>query len=186
MLIGNTAGVGITTGTQNIAIGQAALRFIGTNSDCTAVGHQALYGTTGQKNTGLGSNASWTCTSGSKNTFIGEYAGASTDTIGGLLGVGFTTGSNNTMLGQNTAPTSNAGTYRTAIGSDSRCESNNAIKLGRDTLDVVLLPKMTQAQMATAATTLGTVKGALVYCTDGGADADHVHFYNGSAWARLN
>jgi hypothetical protein len=186
MLMGNSAGVGITIGSQNIAMGVAALRSIVGNGDCTAIGHQALYYATGQKNTGIGSNASWTCTSGSKNTFIGEYSGASTDTIGGLLGVGFTTGSNNTMLGQNTASTTAAGNYRTAIGSDSRCESNNAIKLGRDTLDVVLLPKMTQAQMATAATTLSTVKGAIVYCTDGGADADHVHFYNGTSWARIN
>jgi hypothetical protein len=185
MLIGNTAGVGISTGSQNIAMGVAALRTITSNGDCTAIGHQALYYATGQKNTGIGSNASWTCTSGSKNTFIGEYSGASTDTIGGLLGVGFTTGSNNTMLGQNTASTSATGNYRTAIGSDSRCESNNAIKLGRDTLDVVLLPKMTEAQLATAATTLGTVKGALAYCTDG-TQADHLFFYNGSSWARIN
>jgi hypothetical protein len=187
MLVGTSAGVGISTGSQNIAMGVAALRFITSNSDCTAIGHQALYYTTGAKNTGIGSNASWTCTSGSKNTFIGEYSGASTDTIGLLTGVGFTTGSNNTMLGQNTASTTAAGNYRTAIGSDSRCESNNAIKLGRDTLDVVLLPKMTQAQMATAATTLSAVKGAIVYCLDGGAGtADHVHFYNGSSWAKIN
>ena len=187
MLIGNTAGVGISTGSQNIAMGVAALRYITSNGDCTAIGHQALYYATGAKNTGIGSNASWTCTSGSKNTFIGEYSGASTDTIGGLTGIGITTGSNNTMLGQNTASTTAAGSYRTAIGSDSRCESNNAIKLGRDTLDVVLLPKMTQAEMATAAATLSTVKGAIVYCLDGGAGtADHVHFYNGTIWAKIN
>tara|TARA_R110000868_G_scaffold282997_1_gene543365 strand:- start:156 stop:425 length:270 start_codon:yes stop_codon:yes gene_type:complete len=89
------------------------------------------------------------------------------------------------MLGQGSASTSATGNYRTAIGSDSRCESNNAIKLGRDTLDVVLLPKMTEAQLATAAATLTTVKGAIAYCTDG-AQADHIFFYNGSSWARIN
>jgi hypothetical protein len=89
------------------------------------------------------------------------------------------------MLGTYAGSTSASGTYRTAIGSDSICESNNAIKLGRDTLDVVLLPKMTEAQLATAATTLNGVKGALAYCTDG-TQADHIFFYNGSAWARIN
>jgi len=143
MLIGNTAGVGISTGSQNIAMGVAALRYITSNGDCTAIGHQALYYTTGQKNTGIGSNACWTCTSGSKNTFIGEYAGASTDTIGLLTGIGITTGSNNTMLGQNTASTTAAGNYRTAIGSESRCNADSAIKLGRDTLDRVIFPSWT-------------------------------------------
>jgi len=185
MLFGEFSGNLITSGSQNCAVGVSSLRGVTTTSENTAIGFQALYSTTGSKNTGIGVNSSWTCSSGSKNTFIGEYSGASTDTIGGLLGVGFTTGSNNTMLGQNTSTTSATGTYRTAIGSDSRCESNNAIKLGRDTLDVVLLPKMTEAQMATAATTLSTVKGAIVYCTDG-TQADHIFFYNGSSWARIN
>ena len=106
--------------------------------------------------------------------------------MGGLAGAQITSGANCTMIGQASSSTSATGNYRTAIGSDSRCESNNAIKLGRDTLDVVLLPKMTQAQMATAAATLSAVKGAIVYCTDGGADADHIHFYNGTSWARIN
>jgi hypothetical protein len=44
---------------------------------------------------------------------------------------------------------------------------------------------MTEAQLATAATTLSTVKGAIAYCTDG-THADHVFFYNGTAWARIN
>jgi hypothetical protein len=44
---------------------------------------------------------------------------------------------------------------------------------------------MTEAQLATAATTLGAVKGAIAYCTDG-AHADHVFFYNGTAWAKIN
>jgi len=145
-----------------------------TTSDNTAIGFQALYSTTGSKNTGIGVNSSWTCTSGSENTFIGEYSGASTDTIGGLLGVGFTTGSNNTMLGQNTASTSAAGNYRTAIGSDSRCQSDNAIKLGRDTLDVVILPSMTTAQRNAVASPAG---GSLIFNTSTGK----LNFWNSTA-----
>ena len=180
MLIGTSAGVGISTGKQNIAIGMSALRSVVGNDDCTAIGHQALYTTTGAKNTGIGSNSSWTCTSGSKNTFIGEYSGASTDTIGGLTGVGFTTGSNNTMLGQNTASTSNAGTYRTAIGSDSRCQSDNAIKLGRDYSasnagDITILAQIPTANLPAAS---ASNKGAIVYNT-----TDNVlYFSNGTSW----
>jgi len=174
MLIGNTAGVGISTGSQNIAMGVAALRFITSNGDCTAIGHQALYSATGAKNTGIGSNASWTCTSGSKNTFIGEYSGASTDTIGLLTGIGITTGSNNTMVGQNTASTTAAGTYRTAIGSDSRCQNDNAIKLGRDTLDVVILPSMTTTQRNAVASPAG---GSLIFNVTTGK----LNFWNSTA-----
>jgi hypothetical protein len=186
MLIGNTAGVGITTGSQNIAMGVAALRFITSNGDCTAIGHQALYSATGQKNTGIGSNASWTCTSGSKNTFVGEYAGASTDSIGGLTGIGITTGSNNTMLGQNTASTTAAGTYRTAIGSDSRCNVNNSIKLGRDHTstvpgDMVSLPSVLTANLPVATAAMA---GAIIYVSDDGTG--HINFCNGSSWARIN
>ena len=175
MLMGSSAGVGINTGTQNIAIGVAALRFIVSNSDCTAIGHQALYSTTGAKNTGIGSNACWTCTSGTENTFIGEYSGASTDTIGGLTGIGITTGSNNTMLGQNTASTTAAGTYRTAIGSDSRCQNNNAIKLGRDTLDVVIFPSMTTTVRDLVSSPAG---GSLIF----NSTTNKLNFYNGTAW----
>jgi hypothetical protein len=174
MLMGSSAGVGISTGSQNIAIGVAALRFIVGNGDCTAIGHQALYSTTGAKNTGIGSNACWTCTSGTKNTFIGEYSGASTDTIGGLTGIGITTGSNNTMLGQNTASTTAAGTYRTAIGSDSRCQNNNAIKLGRDENDVVILPSMTTTQRNAYATPVG---GSLIFNVTTGK----LNFWNSTA-----
>jgi hypothetical protein len=140
-------------------------------SNNTAVGFQSLQNNTGGSNTAVGFNTG---------------QGSAGDTpIGGLVSLLITTGSNNTLLGNTAGITLATGTYRTAIGSGSRCESNNAIKLGRDTLDVVLLPKMTEAQMATAATTLSTVKGAIVYCTDG-TQADHIFFYNGSSWARIN
>jgi len=175
MLFGEFSGNLITSGSQNCALGVSSLRGVTTTSENTAIGFQALYSTTGSKNTGIGVNSSWTCTSGSKNTFIGEYSGASTDTIGGLTGIGITTGSNNTMLGQNTASTTAAGTYRTAIGSDSRCQNNNAIKLGRDTLDVVILPSMTTAVRDAYATPAG---GSLIFNTS----TSKLNFYNGTAW----
>ena len=173
----------LTSGSQNTAIGNSTLASVVTTSSNSAFGFQSLGLTTGSNNTAAGFNSGYYAT-GSKGTFIGDSAGIATATVGGLVGVAITTGANNTMIGQASSSTLAAGTYRTAIGSDSRCESNNAIKLGRDTLDVVLLPKMTEAQLATAATTLGAVKGAIAYCTDG-AHADHVFFYNGTAWAKI-
>ena len=186
IFIGQGAGNSITSGSTNCAVGVSSLGALTITSDNCAFGHQALGLQTGSQNTGIGKNAGYSST-GNNNVFVGQTAGFATATVGGLGGLAITTGANNTMLGQASSSTSATGTYRTAIGSDSRCESNNAIKLGRDTLDVVLLPKMTQAEMATAAATLGAVKGAIVYCLDGGAGvADHVHFYNGTAWAKIN
>jgi hypothetical protein len=183
MLFGEFSGNLITSGTQNCALGVSSLRGVTTTSDNTAIGFQALYSTTGSKNTGIGVNSSWTCTSGSKNTFIGEYSGASTDLIGGLTGIGITTGSNNTMLGQNTASTTAAGNYRTAIGSDSRCQSNNAIKLGRDYSasnagDITILAQIPTANLPAAS---ADNKGAIVYNT-----TDNVlYFSNGTSWAAV-
>jgi hypothetical protein len=189
-IFGTFAGSALTTANGNTAIGKSALGTNATSLRNTAIGMNALGSCIGAANVAVGFNAAQalTGTAGTNafNVCIGYAAGLQVQTIGGITAASLTTGTNNTMLGTNAGSTVATGTYRTAVGSDSICESNNAIKFGRDTLDVVLLPKMTQAQMATAATTLGTVKGALVYCTDGGADADHVHFYNGSAWARLN
>jgi hypothetical protein len=184
ILVGRSSGQNITTGDYNSAIGGLALTACIAGGSNVAIGYQSLGSTNASNNTAVGFNSGYYST-GNNGTYIGSSAGIATATVGGLAGVAITSGVNNTMIGQASSSTSATGTYRTAIGSDSRCESNNAIKLGRDTLDVVLLPKMTEAQLATAATTLGAVKGAIAYCTDG-VHADHVFFYNGSAWARIN
>jgi hypothetical protein len=183
ILVGRNAGKAITTGDYNSAIGGLSLSACIAGSSNVAIGYQSLGSTNAGNNTAVGFNSGYYSTS-NNGTYIGHSAGIATATVGGLAGVAITSGANNTMIGQSSSSTSATGTYRTAIGSDSRCESNNAIKLGRDTLDVVLLPKMTTAELATAATTLGAVKGAIAYCTDG-VHADHVHFYNGSSWAKI-
>jgi len=187
MLIGGNSGQFITSGYNNVAIGISSGYNIGTGILNVAVGYSALqFGGNGGYNTAIGQASLQNITSGTLNTCIGSDAGdVDGVVVGGLTGKNITSGGNNTIIGAGAGTTLATGTYRTAIGSDSRCESNNAIKLGRDTLDVVLLPKMTEAQLATAATTLGAVKGALAYCTDG-AQADHLFFYNGSSWARIN
>ena len=189
IVIGQSNGQGLRSGNNNCLIGVGANNAGDTTSN-SAFGYQSLKSTLNNSNSAFGFNAGNTLTGSADtngfNSCFGYTAGSQVQSIGGLTSAALTTGTNNTMLGTYAGSTSATGTYRTAVGSDSICESNNAIKLGRDTHDVVLLPKMTQAQMATAATTLGAVKGAIVYCTDGGADADHIHFYNGTSWARIN
>lgn len=187
-IFGTFAGQVLTTGSSNTAVGKSALGANETSNRNTAIGMNALTACVGASNVGIGFNAavSLTGTAGTNafNVCVGYGSGWQAQTIGGITSTALTTGTNNTILGANAGSTVATGTYRTAVGSDSICESNNAIKLGRDTLDVVILPKMTTAQLATAATTLGAVKGAIAYCTDG-AHADHVHFYNGSSWAKI-
>jgi len=187
MFIGVQSGEFVTTGFNNTCMGGFAGYGIGAGTRNVAVGYASLQnGGTGGSNVAIGQASLQNISSGTLNVAIGSDAGdVDGIVVGGLTGKDISSGGNNTIIGAGAGSTLATGTYRTAIGSDSRCESNNAIKLGRDTLDVVLLPKMTEAQLATAATTLSTVKGAIAYCTDG-AQADHVFFYNGSSWARIN
>lgn len=188
-IFGTFAGQVLTTGSSNTAMGKSALGANATSNRNTAIGMNALTACVGASNVGIGFNAavSLTGTAGTNafNVCVGYGSGWAAQTIGGITSTALTTGTNNTILGANAGSTVATGTYRTAVGSDSICESDRAIKLGRDTLDVVILPKMTEAQLATAAATLGTVKGAIAYCTDG-AHADHIFFYNGTAWAKIN
>ena len=158
IIIGQGAAGSITTGSTNCAVGVGSMGALTTTSDNCAFGHQALGLQTGTQNVGVGKNAGYYSTS-NNGTYIGHTAGIATATVGGLVGVAITTGANNTMLGQASSSTSATGTYRTAIGSDSRCQSDNAIKLGRDTLDKVIIPSW-----ATAPTT-SLSAGMLYYDT---------------------
>jgi hypothetical protein len=78
------------------------------------------------------------------------------------------------MLGAKTSMTSASGTYRTAVGSDSICQNNNAIKLGRDENDVVILPSMTTTQRNAYATPVG---GSLIFNVTTGK----LNFWNSTA-----
>jgi hypothetical protein len=110
------------------------------------------------------------------NTCIGIDAGdVDGVVVGGLTGKNITSGGNNTIIGAGAGTTSATGTYRTAIGSDSRCQSNNAIKLGRDTLDVVILPSMTTAVRDAVSSPAG---GSLIF----NSTTNKLNFYNGTAW----
>ena len=93
------------------------------------------------------------------------------------------------MIGTASSSTSATGTYRTAIGSDSRCQSDNAIKLGRDYSasnaggagnagDITILAQIPTANLPAAS---ADNKGAIVYNTN-----DNVlYFSDGTSWAAV-
>jgi len=174
ILVGRNAGKALTTGSNNSAIGGLSLLACVSGSSNVAIGYQSLGLNTSGANTAVGHNSGYYSTS-SNGTYIGQSAGIATATVGGLAGVAITTGANNTMIGQASSSTSMTGTYRTAIGSDSRCQNNNAIKLGRDTLDVVILPSMTTAVRDAVRSPAG---GSFIF----NSTTSKLNFYNGTAW----
>lgn len=185
MLMGYNAGNLINTGSANCAVGVNSLTQVTSTSNNVAIGYQSLGSTTGSSSTGIGHNAGYYATS-SNGTYIGQSAGIATATVGGLAGVAITSGANCTMIGQASSSTSATGTYRTAIGSDSRCNVNNSIKLGRDHTpsvagDMVSLPSVLTANLPTATAAMA---GAILYVSDDGTG--HVNFCNGTSWARIN
>jgi len=177
MLIGSSAGEIITSGFNNCCVGISAGYNIGAGTYNTAIGYVALqFGGSGGYNTAIGQASLQNITSGTLNTCIGSDAGdVDTIVVGGLTGKNITSGGNNTIIGAGAGTTSATGTYRTAIGSDSRCQNNNAIKLGRDTLDVVILPSMTTTVRDAVSSPAG---GSLIF----NSSTSKLNFYNGTAW----
>jgi hypothetical protein len=135
-------------GNYSVAIGYDALNGTIANAlACVAVGRDAMKLCVGERNTACGHSAGSTITSGTYNTLLGEAAQTGSAT----------------------------GTYRTAIGAGAVGNLNNSIKLGRDILDVVVLPSMTTTQRGTYGT---PVAGALIFNTTTGK----LNVYNGTAW----
>jgi len=176
MLIGGNSGEFITSGYNNCCVGVWSGYNIGTGILNVAIGYSALqFGGNGGYNVAIGQGSLQNITSGTLNTCIGSDAGDDTSAVGGLTGANISSGASNTLIGALAASTSATGSFRTAIGSGSRCQSDNAIKLGRDTLDVVILPSMTTTQRGTYGT---AVAGALIFNTTTGK----LNVYNGTAW----
>ena len=79
-----------TTGGNNTGAGREALRQNLTGSGNTGIGYQALDNALSNDNTGIGSGAGSTLTSGSNNTIIGNGAQASTNTVSNEITLGNT------------------------------------------------------------------------------------------------
>jgi hypothetical protein len=107
--IGNAALDSNTTGDYNTALGDSALAANTTGVYNTAVGYQAKFTGTGGYNTCFGAGAGSAFSTGAENTLVGYYAGGSLTTgnknlfIGGAQGNGsgglITTGNSNTVIG---------------------------------------------------------------------------------------
>ena len=116
--LGHNAGVNITTGNSNTAIGAFAMDACQTPSDGTAVGHNCLTNlTTGQANTAVGRRSAEALTTGNYNTFLGTLAGLSQTTGDQNVSIGFQSGNNLTT-----------GNYNTYLGSYSQASSSSVEK----------------------------------------------------------
>ena len=129
--LGNAALDSNVSGSSNTAIGADALT-ANTASNNTAVGYQSLYAnTTGTRNTGVGFQALQDNTEGDDNTAVGEGAGRENTTgvdntfVGRYAGRNVTTGSYNTGIGKLSGYAgSGAVNYNTSVGYGSL--QNNA------------------------------------------------------------
>ena len=122
-----------TTGAYNIAVGEAALRTNTTGSNSTVIGYQAsYYNTTGGNNTAIGWNALLSNTTASNNTAVGYQASYSN-----------TTGGYNTAIGMQSMYYMTTGGSNVAIGfqalggnttSGASFVNNNAVAIGYNAL----------------------------------------------------
>lgn len=112
-----------STGSNNIAIGSAALVSNSTGNNNIAIGDRSLYSSTsGYYNTAVGHSALYSNTIGSNNSAFGFLALNSNTTGSGNIALGNqtlksnTTGSNNSALGYFALNSNKTGYYNTAIG----------------------------------------------------------------------
>jgi len=123
---GYRSGYGVTTGNVNTGYGRLSLggNSAGvTGSDNTALGNAAMYVTTsGTSNTAVGTQALFDNTTGSYNVAVGVYALDSNTTASNNTAVGYqagysnTTGVGSTALGYQALYSKITGNYSTAIG----------------------------------------------------------------------
>ena len=120
---GNVLG-SLSSGTNNVAVGQYTLNYLATGSENLGMGYNAMYNTTSSYNVGLGHNALNANTSGSNNTAVGHTSGAAN------------TGSYNTFIGYN-ANSSGSITNSTAIGNGALVSASNTIQVGNASVTAV-------------------------------------------------
>lgn len=112
--IGNNASVSNTTGTSNVALGNNSLQNNLIGGGNMAIGSAALFNSTGDQNTGIGSVALNPLTSGAQNVGIGYLSGYPT----------LTSGTGNTFIGANTDAAAATQNYGTAIGYQAVAAAN--------------------------------------------------------------
>lgn len=150
--MGVWTGSGITTGNNNVAIGNSAMRYNNISSS-VAIGHGALaYGgstniaigmgslsgasNTGVLNTIIGYNSGANVSNGSGNTVVGMQSfslsttGSNNSGLGYLALSGNSTGSQNTALGYNADVAMGNLSNATAVGAYAEVAQSNSLVLG--------------------------------------------------------
>lgn len=141
--VGSNAGLAITSGINNTAVGHDALRKDSTGPNNTAVGTQALYnlGYAGN-NTAIGINSMYSSTTGSDNTAVGYYSlyynknGEFNTASGALALVNNIGGYANSAYGYAALYNNVSGGYNTGLGAyaaDNTHNYTNATFLGAST-----------------------------------------------------
>ena len=191
---GDSAGFAVTTGSNNVAVGQNCLAGgatgtmnyctvvgsgacnVNTASDIVAVGYNALkFNTTGVNGTAIGTNALGSNVVGPRQTAVGHgslSASAPTALNGDNTAVGYNAGSINTTGTQNTYLGSGAGASglgtlvnSMALGAGAVVAGSNEIRLGNTSVTDVI--------------TNGSIT------TNGGVSANTNVTTNGSLWTGL-
>lgn len=105
IIIGNNAGVNVTTGAQNVGIGRNSLRNLTTANSNTAIGNNSSQSiTTGGSNVSVGAGALRSNQTGSSNVAIGSGSLLNATTVSTSISIG-----NNAMANATGTPTSNIG-----------------------------------------------------------------------------
>ena len=124
----------LTSGTDNVALGDEALEAVTSGSNNTGIGKDALTAnTTASNNTAVGFEAGATTTTGGLNTFFGRKAGRGVTTgtentfVGNSAGRdGTKTGSHNIGVGTLALNDLTSGTNNTAVGSSALAANTTA------------------------------------------------------------
>ena len=194
-----------TTGTQNTAVGAAALDANTTASYNTALGYAALGANTGASNVAVGRYAMLTNTAGQENTAVGRDALRLNTTGSENTAVGFsalyahTTGHYNSALGKNALGSSTTASYNTAIGNNAGSavttgasnvcigyDAGNAITTGDNNV-IIGYGSDVSAVDGDGANVLGrNVSGAAGYTTLGSGSDDIRAAHGNVTWATVS
>jgi hypothetical protein len=132
----------LTSGSYNIAMGNASLSSVTSEYGNIAIGDQARSSARGNSNVALGNSAGQVA-DGDYNVNIGEYSGGSLDgegntTIGAFAGGWSSSGDYLTFIGSEAGrASSNYYTKSTAIGYNAKVGASNALVLGGTGVDAV-------------------------------------------------
>ena len=134
ILIGNGTGSYITTGTNNIGIGSRVLDGNSiTQANNTAIGTTSLLNNTGSTNTAIGSLSGLNATSGSGNIFLGYNTGRFQADGSTVLAL---TGNNNIYIGQAARGFNNSDTNIIVIGSAAIGLGSNTTVIGNSSTTI--------------------------------------------------